>query len=78
MEFIKRLFRKQASTVIGDPLYQPYRLNALERLKDLTTRGQGRADWAMVVLYNRRHELTRNLAETMKAIEVVKSGTPAG
>jgi uncharacterized protein (TIGR03790 family) len=57
------------TTVIGDPLYHPYRLNALERLKDLTTRRQGRADWALVVLYNRRYELTRNLAETLKSIE---------
>jgi|GEM_PF-183712 len=57
------------TTVLGDPLYHPYRMNALERLKDLATRGQGRADWAMVVLYNRRHELTRNLAETLKSIE---------
>ena len=55
--------------VIGDPLYHPFRLNALERLKDLATRGQGRVDWPMVVLYNRRRELTRNLAETLQAIE---------
>ena len=57
------------TTVLGDPLYHPYRLNALERLKDLAARNNGRVDWAMVVLYNRRRELTRNLGETLHALE---------
>lgn len=57
------------TTVIGDPLYHPYRLNALERLKDLAARGQGRVDWPMVVLYNRRRELSRNLTETLQGLQ---------
>ncbi|MBL9127465.1 MAG: TIGR03790 family protein [Verrucomicrobiales bacterium] len=55
--------------VIGDPLYHPYRLNALDRLKDLAARNNGRVDWAMVALYNRRREMTRNLGETLTALE---------
>ncbi|MGE3313242.1 MAG: TIGR03790 family protein [Limisphaerales bacterium] len=57
------------TTVLGDPLYRPFRMNALDRLKDLAARNQGRVDWAMAVLYNRRREFTGNLDETLQAIE---------
>ncbi len=57
------------TTVLGDPLYQPFRMNALDRLKDLASRNQGRVDWAMSVLYNRRREFTGDLGETLRAVE---------
>jgi uncharacterized protein (TIGR03790 family) len=57
-------------TVIGDPLYRPFTMNALERAKDLAARGDNRFDWALVTLYNRRfmssgdvHATLRDLAE---------------
>lgn len=44
-------------TVVGDPLYRPYGTNALARFKDLVSRRDGRMDWVMAVLYNRRREI---------------------
>ncbi len=57
------------TTVVGDPLYHPYRLNALERLKALAASGNGRVDWAMTVLYNRRRDMTRNLQDTLQGLQ---------
>jgi hypothetical protein len=57
-------------TVVGDPLYRPFRMNALERAKDLAARGEGRVDWAMVQLYNRkRMQSDANLPEVIRELE---------
>lgn len=48
-------------TVLGDPLYRPFALHALDRAKDLSARGQGRVDWALVTLYNRKRRTTADL-----------------
>lgn len=41
-------------TVVGDPLYRPFLMAPLERAKDLAARRDGRVDWALVQLYNRK------------------------
>ncbi len=57
-------------TVLGDPLYRPFAVNALARAKDLATRGLGpRADWASVTLYNRRRLASGDLQEAIRDLE---------
>jgi uncharacterized protein (TIGR03790 family) len=48
-------------TVVGDPLYRPFAINVLERMKSLALRGEGRMDWALVMLYNRKHLAKKDL-----------------
>ncbi|MCC6234919.1 MAG: TIGR03790 family protein [Verrucomicrobiales bacterium] len=52
-------------TVVGDPLYRPFGASMLERAKSLSSAGQGRIDWALVMLYNRKREATGDLAAVM-------------
>lgn len=47
--------------VVGDPLYRPFPMNALDRAKDLLARNNGRVDWALGILYNRKRLVTRDL-----------------
>jgi uncharacterized protein (TIGR03790 family) len=56
-------------TVIGDPLYQPFATNVLERAKELAARGQGRLDWALVALYNRKLAATSDLPAIIAELE---------
>ncbi len=56
-------------TVVGDPLYRPFSRNALDRMKDLAQRRDGRVDWAMVMLYNRRHEIGGKLDAIIADLE---------
>ncbi len=50
-------------TVVGDPLYRPFGMGALDRLKDLALRRQGRVDWSLTTMYNRRREAGGRLEE---------------
>ncbi|MBL9134896.1 MAG: TIGR03790 family protein [Verrucomicrobiales bacterium] len=56
-------------TVIGDPLYRPFATNAIDRLKDLAARGDGRVDWSLVTLYNRKREVTRDVRSVIAELE---------
>lgn len=56
-------------TVVGDPLYRPFSMNALDRMKDLAQRREGRVDWALVMLYNRRREVGGALDDIIKDLE---------
>lgn len=53
-------FQSWQLTVVGDPLYRPFPMNALDRMKDLASRQDGRVDWAMVQLYNRKRSLVKD------------------
>jgi len=55
--------------VVGDPLYRPFGLNALDRAKDLAERRLGRVDWSLVTLYNRRRLVGGSLADAIKDLE---------
>jgi uncharacterized protein (TIGR03790 family) len=56
-------------TVIGDPLYRPFAANAIDRLKDLAAKGDGRVDWLLVTLYNRKRAMTRDLKAVIAELE---------
>lgn len=56
-------------TVIGDPLYRPFATSAIDRLKDLAAKGDGRVDWVLVTLYNRKRELSHNLSSVIAELE---------
>lgn len=56
-------------TVVGDPLYRPFRMSALDRAKDLAAAGDGRLDWALVTLYNRKREASGDPAEVLRELE---------
>lgn len=51
--------------VIGDPLYRPFSLNALDRAKDLLSRGSGRGDWALGILYNRKRMVSQDVKKVL-------------
>lgn len=55
--------------VVGDPLYRPYATNALARAKDLAQRRDGRVDWALTLLYNRRRESGAPIDVIIKDLE---------
>jgi uncharacterized protein (TIGR03790 family) len=55
-------------TVVGDPLYRPFRLNALERAKLLAARANPRIDWALAVLYNRKRDTTGDLTGAIREL----------
>ncbi len=59
---VSQRFLSWQLTVVGDPLYRPCGSSILERAKALSSKGQGRIDWALVMLYNRKREATGNLA----------------
>lgn len=56
-------------TVLGDPLYRPFPMNALDRYKERVTQGDGRSDWALVQLFNRRRELSGDLTGVLADLE---------
>ncbi len=56
-------------TVVGDPLYRPFATNALARAKDLAQRRDGRVDWALTLLYNRRRETGGAMEGILKDLE---------
>ncbi len=56
-------------TVVGDPLYRPFAMNALERLKSLARRRLGQIDWELVTLYNRKRALSRDLPGVIAELE---------
>jgi uncharacterized protein (TIGR03790 family) len=56
-------------TVIGDPLYRPFTRNAIDRAKDLASRQQGRVDWALITLYNRKRAFSGDLPTLLRELE---------
>lgn len=56
-------------TTVGDPLYRPFPMNALDRYKELAAKNDGRADWALVQLYNRQREVGGGLAAVLAELE---------
>lgn len=57
------------TVAVGDPLYRPFAVSALERAKDLAARRQGRLDWTLVTLYNRKKESSRDLPAVIAELE---------
>jgi uncharacterized protein (TIGR03790 family) len=56
-------------TTVGDPLYRPFPMNALDRYKELSAKTDGRSDWALIQLYNRRREVGGGLEGVIAELE---------
>ncbi|MBX3747833.1 MAG: TIGR03790 family protein [Verrucomicrobiae bacterium] len=66
---VSQRFLSWQLTVVGDPLYRPFRMSALDRAKQLAAAGDGRLDWLLVSLYNRKREASGDAAGVLKELE---------
>jgi tetratricopeptide (TPR) repeat protein len=57
------------TTVVGDPLYRPFRIGAVERAKDLAGRRHRKLEWAVALLSNRKARFKKDAAAAALELE---------